>query len=271
MKVALLLPLALLPVAPTEAPAGEQSGEQAGEARSPTQRFEALREEADAAYRVWAEEATAVVRAAEAAGEEPVLPPDAFAAFYPRFFAAAEDYSGTDEAVPFLAWVVDNALYTPEAQGEVQRALGVLRRSHLASQALVAMAPTLLFMEGAFDSAELAELAGEIEAVTPSPAMLAHCVFLRLKETLTREPTDSEAYLAAKAEVLAVMAKAEASDEAEELFMLESTFASEVLVREKFGIGMVAPDIVGVDLDGVEFRLSDYRGKVVFLDFWGHW
>ena len=25
------------------------------------------------------------------------------------------------------------------------------------------------------------------------------------------------------------------------------------------------------DLAGVEFKLSDYRGKVVFLDFWGHW
>ena len=36
-------------------------------------------------------------------------------------------------------------------------------------------------------------------------------------------------------------------------------------------IGVEAPEIVGEDLDGVEFRLSDYRGKVVVLDFWGHW
>ena len=36
-------------------------------------------------------------------------------------------------------------------------------------------------------------------------------------------------------------------------------------------IGMVAPDIVGPDLDGVEFKLSEYRGKVVFIDFWGDW
>ena len=36
-------------------------------------------------------------------------------------------------------------------------------------------------------------------------------------------------------------------------------------------VGKVAPDIAGVDLDGVDFKLSDYRGKVVMIDFWGDW
>jgi hypothetical protein len=36
-------------------------------------------------------------------------------------------------------------------------------------------------------------------------------------------------------------------------------------------IGAMAPDIVGEDLNGVEFKLSDYRGKVVVIDFWGNW
>jgi thiol-disulfide isomerase/thioredoxin len=34
---------------------------------------------------------------------------------------------------------------------------------------------------------------------------------------------------------------------------------------------MPAPDIDGEDLDGACFRLSDYRGSVVLLDFWGFW
>jgi hypothetical protein len=36
-------------------------------------------------------------------------------------------------------------------------------------------------------------------------------------------------------------------------------------------VGKEAPDIKGGDLDGKEFKLSDYRGKVVMLDFWGNW
>jgi hypothetical protein len=36
-------------------------------------------------------------------------------------------------------------------------------------------------------------------------------------------------------------------------------------------VGKEAPEIAGEDLDGVPFRLSDYRGKVVLLDFWGNW
>ena len=36
-------------------------------------------------------------------------------------------------------------------------------------------------------------------------------------------------------------------------------------------IGKTAPEIVGRDLDGVEFRLSDYRGKVVVVVFSADW
>ena len=36
-------------------------------------------------------------------------------------------------------------------------------------------------------------------------------------------------------------------------------------------IGKVAPEISGVDVEGRKFKLSDYRGKVVVLDFWGDW
>src|SRR5262249_48766030 len=36
-------------------------------------------------------------------------------------------------------------------------------------------------------------------------------------------------------------------------------------------VGRTAMEIEAEDLDGKPFKLSDYRGKVVVLDFWGNW
>jgi len=49
--------------------------------------------------------------------------------------------------------------------------------------------------------------------------------------------------------------------------------AADVVLYElrNLRVGKAAPDIEGEDVDGAKFKLSDYRGKVVMLDFWGHW
>jgi hypothetical protein len=47
--------------------------------------------------------------------------------------------------------------------------------------------------------------------------------------------------------------------------------SASVFEIENLAVGKVTPDIAGEDIDGVAFRLSDYRGKVVMLDFWGFW
>jgi hypothetical protein len=36
-------------------------------------------------------------------------------------------------------------------------------------------------------------------------------------------------------------------------------------------VGKIVPEVSAEDLDGTKFKLSDYRGKVVLLDFWGNW
>jgi len=43
------------------------------------------------------------------------------------------------------------------------------------------------------------------------------------------------------------------------------------LTELRFRIGKVAPDIAGPDTEEVDFKLSNYRGKVVLLSFWGDW
>ena len=48
--------------------------------------------------------------------------------------------------------------------------------------------------------------------------------------------------------------------------------AEAALFRIRYlSLGRVAAEIKGEDMFGKEFKLSDYRGKVVMLSFWGHW
>ncbi len=44
-----------------------------------------------------------------------------------------------------------------------------------------------------------------------------------------------------------------------------------LFAKEHLAVGKKAPEITGTDAGGTEFRLSDYRGKVVLLVFWGDW
>jgi cytochrome oxidase Cu insertion factor (SCO1/SenC/PrrC family) len=47
--------------------------------------------------------------------------------------------------------------------------------------------------------------------------------------------------------------------------------ASYIFELQNLQVGMKAPDLEATDQDGKTFKLSDYRGKVVVLDFWGFW
>jgi len=59
--------------------------------------------------------------------------------------------------------------------------------------------------------------------------------------------------------------------EEKETDRLRKSAEGELRALRTLRVGMVVPDIKGPDLDGKEFKLSDYRGKVVLLDFWGNW
>jgi len=52
---------------------------------------------------------------------------------------------------------------------------------------------------------------------------------------------------------------------------LSDLASAELYELQHLQIGMVAPEIEDTNLDGENMKLSDFRGKVVMLDFWGDW
>jgi hypothetical protein len=107
------------------------------------------------------------------------------------------------------------------------------------------------------------DLFARIESESPSPRLRAWAILARLETTILSAKPGTDRYETAKQEVTeAVTGIAD-----EEL----SARVTALFAREHLTLGSIAPDIVGVDLDGVAFKLSDYKGKVVLLDFWGDW
>lgn len=79
---------------------------------------------------------------------------------------------------------------------------------------------------------------------------------------------------AAEKELEAVVARIR-QDYGETLDERERSYASVadgiLFARQRLQVGMSAPEIEAADTQGVSFKLSEYRGKVVLLDFWGNW
>lgn len=256
------LTLTLLLAAP--APLQEPSAEVAPiEKSAATMRYESLMAEYDAAYQAWMENLQALFAAAEESGEELTeYPPQPGEKFMPRFMAAAKDYAGTDGAVPYLMFVVQQGLYQPESPAK--EALQTLLHAHIKSPALDELGPMLGALEYSLGADEAKKIAIKLEKEAASANLRTWAMFTRLRPTFENNPPNSEEFKKAKKAMLIALEKTDDPH-------LRGSFDSEVTVLEKFAIGVLAPDIVGPDLDGAAFKLSDYQGKVIFLDFWGDW
>jgi hypothetical protein len=75
----------------------------------------------------------------------------------------------------------------------------------------------------------------------------------------------------AEAENLFVVVSSEFADVPYGRKTLGQAAKGDLFELQNLAVGKVAPDIEGEDVDGVAFKLSDYRGMVLMLDFWGHW
>ena len=135
---------------------------------------------------------------------------------------------------------------------------------HLDDPAVFMIGSYLGALDRMVDADYQQQVIAKIEAHGENPTLLAWIAFQRNEPVLRQESALSPAFAKAKAAVATASANAEDP-------RLKQMFDQLVTEQEKFGIGMVAPDIAGIDLDGVSFKLSDYKGKVVFLDFWGDW
>lgn len=180
----------------------------------------------------------------------------------PRFQKAAEQNAGTEAAVPFLLWIFENG--GPHREATTQ-ALETLMEDHLESPRMGAVADRLPYMFPVLGTQKVL-LHLDYLAEVENPEVQARARYARASfftSNWGEGARDSERKMS-EADLAAVVELSENEE-------LRNRASAMRLPARGLNIGDLAPDVFGIDIDGVPFKLSDYRGKVVVLDFWGDW
>lgn len=210
-----------------------------------------------------------------------------------RMLAIVEEDPKDDASRGGLTWVLSSA------KGKMQnRALALLAEHHALSEGIAESCASI----GGMSSPEAEKFLKKVIAENKNEkarATATYCLATNLKnaaemhDQATGPEHDAESekgmkrYLGEEgyARIIALdPAKARAESEKlletcvndfKEVAYRKSTIgkiaAQDLFEARNLAIGKVAPEVAGADLEGVDFKLSDYRGKVVVLDFWGYW
>lgn len=213
----------------------------------------------------------AAAKKAKAEGKPPpampamrMAPPEDLMTKHLGFYEkAAAQFAGTDEAIRFLQMFIMLGSMTKEKE-RIGAACKTLTTTHLKSAQLADAIQAISMASMLIGDEESEKFLRAVETGSPHADVRASAILIRATDKLENAPVKSAEYAAAKKEALRAAEIAEAP-------AIKQEVQSIIDGREKVVGGKVAPDIVGVDLDGVAFKLSDYKGKIIMLDFWGNW
>jgi hypothetical protein len=152
----------------------------------------------------------------------------------------------------------------------VSEALDALLADHLASKTLGNVVASLRYSASVLGDETVLRFADELGRRTPLPevraeARFAHAAVLAAG-SVAGDPRRKQALaeLAALESEFGELASSNGRSHGENARGLRFEL-------ENLSIGQACPDFSAVDAEGVAFKLSDYKGKVVLIDFWGFW
>ena len=181
--------------------------------------------------------------------------------FTGRFLTFAQNHPKDAAAVDALAWIVQNARNPQNTDAE--KALKVLLNDHVANPKLGPVCQSLAYAY----SSNAEKFLRAVLARNPDHQVQGHAAF-NLAQFLHRRGSP-DAFAEAEKYFEHVVGKF--GDVPGYRGTLGDAAKSALFEVRNLAVGMVAPDIQGEDVDGKAFKLSDYRGKVVVIDFWGDW
>jgi hypothetical protein len=191
--------------------------------------------------------------------------PEGFAG---RFLDLAQKNQKDPVAVDALIWV---ATMTREGK-ENETALDILGKEHVEDARMTQVAQRLSFSDSpAAEKFLRTLLAKSKKQETQTWAAFALGSYLKSQaENFKTSPETAAKELKEAAQLLERVER-----DGGEIKSVRETLAAQakdtLYELRNLSLGMKTPEIEGEDLDAKKFKLSDYKGKVVLLDFWGNW
>ncbi|MFT4512122.1 MAG: hypothetical protein ACI89X_000963 [Planctomycetota bacterium] len=171
---------------------------------------------------------------------------------------AAGQFEG-DGAVKLLGWAAINGR-DPDI---VKTVVAQLQEKHMKSEALIELLENGRVLSRPLGAAGADAFLSQVIEESPHDVAKAWAFYWKSIAFTGRGSSDDQK---AKGAEFAAQAETFAGNH-----WLADKIRGPKFKAEKLQTGLVAPNIVGEDIDGVKFQLEDYRGKVVVLDFWGFW
>jgi hypothetical protein len=229
---------------------------------TPTDQFKALNKEFNDAMQVF-QKAYAEAKTDEERQKlinEKYPQPDKFA---PKFLALAEENPKDAVALDALIWVVTRTNGFGMKDSPHAKALFILTRDHIGSEKLGEVCRTLSYSS---DKESETLLRAMLEKNSHKAVQGQAC--LALAQHLNGRSRAQPDQATKEVEELFERAAEKYGDVKTAFGTVADKAKSELFEIRFLAIGKTAPDIEGEDQDGKKFRLSDYKGKVVLLDFW---
>ncbi len=183
------------------------------------------------------------------------------ASYAPKFLDIAQKNPKDAAAFEALTWIVTNAGTSPEAGKAAE-----LLVDH-ADKIDATLVPRLRVLR----DANLDKLLRAVMEKNPKMETQGHAA-LTLAQVLKQRAEQGQPAARKEAEKLFEQVIEKYGDVKAARGTLADQARSELAeIKSAIVVGGVIPEIDGEDMDGKKFKISEYRGKVVMLDFWGHW
>lgn len=177
--------------------------------------------------------------------------------FHARAIELAKSAAGTETAAQAHAWAIRLA-GNVGLKDEAMESIRTLVKDHLSSPVLEQIAQMMQYGDRTYGADFAYEILATLRDKAKEPGAKSAALLSLAVQNMKTDETAARAMLDRILKEFPTTASAKRAE-------------GMLFEMEHLQIGRTVPDFSATDEKGMQWKLSDYRGKVTVIDFWGFW